>query len=213
MPIVRGFSIWPDRFTGKGILVFRTVLQWLGMKDAAAKRDGVVDLASEISIIQTCVLRARAGNDDASDMRFSRRGDQIRKECTHASVQLPTSVMRLVESAQTFSQRLMDVIAVHCGGVASECYGRAGVRRQTFSKIMSQGGEHVSKRIALQLCIGAKASVDEAEEILKSAGYSFRASSYEDAVFKWCLQNKKFDMLHVNALLAGCGCSPCDLVY
>ena len=118
-----------------------------------------------------------------------------------------------VKRERTFAQRLNELVKRHCDGVPSKCYGCAGVRRQTYSKIISTGGQNVSKRIALQLCIGAHATLREAIDLLESAGYALSKSSYEDAVFRWCLENEVYSMTYLNELLVHCNCKPCELVY
>lgn len=118
-----------------------------------------------------------------------------------------------VKQEKTFAQRLNELVNSRCGGMPSTCYSRAGVRRQTYSKIISTGGGNVTKRIAMQLCIGAHANIREAMELLESAGYAFSKASYEDAVFRWCLENGVYSMTYLNELLVHCNCKPCDLVF
>ncbi len=53
------------------------------------------------------------------------------------------------------------------------------LRRQTYSKIISTGGQNLSKRIALHLCIGAHATLREAVDCVLSIG-GFYCATCED---------------------------------
>jgi hypothetical protein len=54
-------------------------------------------------------------------------------------------------------------------------------------------------------CIGLQLSIDEAELLMKSAGYAFSDTIPEDMVFRYCIQNKIWNLDDVNEILIRCG--------
>lgn len=122
-------------------------------------------------------------------------------------------LIRQAEEAERFGASVLKLIDQKCEGGASECYRRAGVGRQTFSKIVTKTDNQVSKRIAMQLCVGLRLTVEEAEELLSKAGYSFSKSLIEDMVFRWCLEHSVYNILDVSAILVSLKCKPLKLTF
>lgn len=113
-----------------------------------------------------------------------------------------------VDRQRSFGRMLMRYVNEHCGGDATVCYQRAGVSRQLYSQIISNLSKSVTKRTALQLCIGLKLDKEQASLFLSYAGYAFSPSSFEDATFAWCLENGVYSIVDVNTLLVRFGCKP-----
>lgn len=78
----------------------------------------------------------------------------------------------------------------------SDVYNRAGLMKQTFNKIKNKK-VMPKKETAMSLCIGARLSFEEAEELLKTAGYSFSESIAEDMVFRYYLEHKMYNIIEV----------------
>ncbi len=113
-----------------------------------------------------------------------------------------------VSDSFEFRRILMQYVTDRCGGRASECYGRAGVSRQLYSKIISSKDRCAAKRTVMQLCIGLKLSRAEADVFMASAGYAFSRASFEDMSFAFCLEKKAYSVFDLNELLVLGGCKP-----
>ena len=122
-------------------------------------------------------------------------------------------LIRQAEEAERFGASVLKLIDQKCEGGASECYRRAGVGRQTFSKIVTKTDNQVSKRIAMQLCVGLRLTVEESEDLLSKAGYSFSKSLIEDMAFRWCLEHSVYNILDVSAILVSLKCKPLKLTF
>lgn len=122
-------------------------------------------------------------------------------------------LIRQAEEAERFGASVLKLIDQKCEGGASECCRRAGVGRQTFSKIVTKTDNQVSKRIAMQLCVGLRLTVEESEDLLSKAGYSFSKSLIEDMAFRWCLEHSVYNILDVSAILVSLKCKPLKLTF
>lgn len=105
------------------------------------------------------------------------------------------------EKSPPFGIMLARMVKDRCENKASLCYRRAGVSKQTYSRIISQPHSGVNKTIAMRLCIGLKLSFDEAKAFLATAGYAFSDAIYEDRVFSYCLQNAFYNILDVEQMI------------
>ncbi len=80
-------------------------------------------------------------------------------------------------------------------------YERCFVDRRLISKITSQSNYHPSKSTMLALCIGLQLNLQEGEEFLNLAGYSFSNTSKYDLMIKFFLKNEIYDLDTINDLL------------
>ena len=83
------------------------------------------------------------------------------------------SVPNLHAAVLSFSARLLAYVNEKCAGSAPMAYKRAGVSRQVYSRIVASNDAKVDKRTTMLFCIGLQLSIDEAELLMKSAGYAF----------------------------------------
>ena len=83
----------------------------------------------------------------------------------------------------------------------SMIYERCFVDRKLISKITSGSNYHPSKNTMLALCIGLQLSLQEAEEFLSLAGYSFSSGSKFDLIIKFMLENAIYDIDIINEML------------
>ena len=88
-----------------------------------------------------------------------------------------------------------------------ECYKAANVNKQIFSKIRSSAGEtgenvyQPNKNTALSFAVALKLPLDEANELLGKAGYTFSKSNKTDIIVKYCIENHINDIFKVNDIL------------
>lgn len=105
---------------------------------------------------------------------------------------------------ETFSQRLLRMIDER-GMTDSEAYTKAYVDRRHFSKIRKDVDYTPNKKTVLAFTIALELSVDEAKDLLRSAGFALSRSSKTDIIVAYFLQNKIYDMFEINDVLDAYG--------
>ena len=105
----------------------------------------------------------------------------------------------------SFAAQLLTFVREKCDGRGVVAYQRAGVRRNVYSRIVSDDGSQVNKRTALQFCIGLQLGRDDAELLLRSAGYALSGTIPEDIAFAYCIDNAIWNLEDVNEILSRCG--------
>lgn len=105
---------------------------------------------------------------------------------------------------ETFSQRLLRMIDER-GMSDSEVYNKACVDRRHFSKIRKDINYTPNKKTVLAFSIALELSLDEAKDLLNSAGYALSRSSKTDIIVAYFLQNKIYDMFEINDILDAYG--------
>ena len=76
-----------------------------------------------------------------------------------------------------------------------------GMKPDTFSAILRGKYQEVKKDNVLRLCVGLELHVNEAEELLESAGYMFSNSIMKDVVVKAFLWDRIYSVVAINAEL------------
>ena len=105
---------------------------------------------------------------------------------------------------ETFSQRLLRMIDER-GMTDSEAYTKAYVDRRHFSKIRKDVNYVPNKKTDLAFTIALELSLDEAKDLLGSAGFALSRSSKTDIIVAYFLQNKIYDMFEINDVLDAYG--------
>mgnify|MGYP002534754930 CR=1 len=105
---------------------------------------------------------------------------------------------------ETFSQRLLRMIDER-GMTDSEAYAKAYVDRRHFSKIRKDINYVPNKKTVLAFTIALELSLDEAKDLLASAGFALSRSSKTDIIVAYFLQNKIYDMFEINDVLDAYG--------
>lgn len=105
---------------------------------------------------------------------------------------------------ETFSQRLLRMIDER-GMTDSEAYTKAYVDRRHFSKIRKDVNYVPNKKTVLAFTIALELSLDEAKDLLGSAGFALSRSSKTDIIVAYFLQNKIYDMFEINDILDAYG--------
>lgn len=93
---------------------------------------------------------------------------------------------------ETFSQRLLRMIDER-GLTDSQVYTKAYVDRRHFSKIRKDVNYVPNKKTVLAFTIALELSLDEAKDLLDSAGFALSRSSKTDIIVAYFLQNKIYD--------------------
>ena len=105
---------------------------------------------------------------------------------------------------ETFSERLLRMIDER-GLTDSEVYTKAYVDRRHFSKIRKDINYAPNKKTVLAFTIALELSLDEAKDLLRSAGFALSRSSKTDIIVAYFLQNKIYDMFEINDVLYAYG--------
>lgn len=105
---------------------------------------------------------------------------------------------------ETFSQRLIRMIDER-DMTDSEAYTKAYVDRRHFSKIRKDVNYVPNKKTVLAFSIALELSLDEAKDLLASAGFALSRSSKTDIIVAYFLQNKIYDMFEINDVLDAYG--------
>lgn len=105
---------------------------------------------------------------------------------------------------ETFSQRLLRMIDER-GMTDSQVYTKAYVDRRHFSKIRKDVNYVPNKKTVLAFTIALELSLDEAKDLLGSAGFALSRSSKMDIIVAYFLQNKIYDMFEINDVLYAYG--------
>ena len=130
--------------------------------------------------------------------------DKIQKDKS-STMAVDRNIDNLMEQLEeTFSQRLLRMIDER-GMTDSEVYTRAYVDRRHFSKIRKDINYVPNKKTVLAFTIALELSLDEAKNLLASAGFALSRSSKTDIIVAYFLQNKIYDMFEINDALDAYG--------
>ena len=106
---------------------------------------------------------------------------------------------KLDKPKETFSERLLRLID-ESGMTDVEVYKRAGIDRKLFSKIRTDKNYHPKIRVVYAFIFVLRLSLDDARDLLASAGYSISPASKFDLVMEFCIM-EGYDIDTVNGIL------------
>ncbi|MDR1835066.1 MAG: macro domain-containing protein [Fusobacteriaceae bacterium] len=109
------------------------------------------------------------------------------------------SDMNDVELEKPFSTVLLQLIAKK-GKTDAEVYKRANIDRKLFSKIRNPNYTP-GKKTVLALIVALELSPDEAEDLMRRAGFAFSGSILLDVIVKKYIAMKKYDIFEINNIL------------
>lgn len=111
----------------------------------------------------------------------------------------------LKASKLSFAAQLLMFVQTKCGGRGVVAYKRAGVRRNVYSRIVSDDRSRADKRTVLQFCVGLQLCRAEADLLLKGAGYALSETLDEDIAFAYCIDHAIWNLEDINLILSRCG--------
>ena len=106
---------------------------------------------------------------------------------------------KLDKPKETFSERLLRLID-ESGMTDVEAYKRAGIDRKLFSKIRTDKNYHPKIRVVYAFIFVLRLNLDDARDLLASAGYSISPASKFDLVMEFCIM-EGYDIDTVNGIL------------
>lgn len=83
----------------------------------------------------------------------------------------------------------------------SEFYHKCGISRQHFSKMMGRERYIPKKKTVMAMALTLRLSLEDAEELLASAGYTLVKSDKTDIVVRYCIEHQLYDLDDVNEAL------------
>ena len=107
---------------------------------------------------------------------------------------------RLLHMDDTFPVRLMKLMDAR-GMDQVLCYKRANVSKQTWYKILNEASYRPSKPTVLAFAIALSLTRDEADALLRSAGFALSDNRPFDVIIAYALEEGIYDIFRVNELL------------
>ena len=99
-----------------------------------------------------------------------------------------------------FSDMLLRKIR-EAGMTNAECYHRAGIDRQLFSRILSDRHYRPGKRMVFALVMALKMDEEESRELIARAGYAFSRSDKFDLAIEFFIRAGFYDVMKINEYL------------
>lgn len=106
---------------------------------------------------------------------------------------------KLNKADETFSERLLRLIDER-GMTDVEAYKRAGCDRKLFSKIRTDRDYQPKARLVYAFIFALRLNLDEARDLLASAGYTISPARAYDLVMEFCIM-EGYDINTVNGIL------------
>lgn len=101
---------------------------------------------------------------------------------------------------KTFSEKLLEWIVIKKLNEV-DCYKKAGVDRKLFSKIKSNKHYHPSRDTVISFALALQLNLDETDDLLEKAGYSFSCSSSADLIIMFFIEKGIYDPVIINEAL------------
>lgn len=108
---------------------------------------------------------------------------------------------------ETFAEYLLRYMNER-GADPVEVYKRVNLDRRVFSKLRTNRYYKPHKRTLFVIAFGLELNVDEAENLLKRAGYSFSPYDKADIIIKFFFEQNIHNLFTVNEALVDYGCRP-----
>lgn len=107
---------------------------------------------------------------------------------------------------KTFGDTVYEMIAKRRTS-APAVYKASMLRRQDFSRAVDPYAKNISRPIVWQIILGLKCNLEEADELLFSAGYIRRQSDF-DLVMVYFIRHGNYDVMAINDVLYELGLKP-----
>ena len=127
--------------------------------------------------------------------------ERYREEHVYGSSPEALEMFRqMMEQQESFGTKLMRLM-MSKGLDPITVYKKANIDRKLFSKIKSQKDYLPSKRTVMALAIAMELPLDEAQELLREAGFAFSPSILSDVISEYFISHQKYDFDEINAAL------------
>ena len=99
-----------------------------------------------------------------------------------------------------FTETLLKLID-DSGKKDSEIYKKALLSKQHFSKIRNNPNYKPTKPTAIALALALELDLDATKDLIGRAGYALTNSSKFDLIIRYCIENKKYNVVEINTVL------------
>ncbi len=113
-------------------------------------------------------------------------------------------LLKASKKVETFSDKIEKFIKLK-GLTSVQFYKAADIDRKVYSAMRNTPNYQPKKETAIACCFGLKLNLEEAEDLLKSAGYSLSTSIRRDVIIRYCLDLNKFSIFDINEILDAAG--------
>lgn len=173
----RDFEIYPD--------IYKGILNYLEYQ--------LPDYSSRMNRLKCCKI---LGENDADDFTY-----YAPIHTYGSSTSYESDIEILLKSLDdTFAVTLLKLIDKK-GLSDVECYKRANVSKQTWFKIMNEKTYRPSKNTVIAFAIALELTLDEAEILLKTVGFSLSNSNKFDIIIRYFLEREFYDIFVINETL------------
>lgn len=105
-----------------------------------------------------------------------------------------------LQIGETFQERLLRLIDEK-GFTDVQAYKKAGKDKKLFHKIRSNKEYQPSKHTVFAFALALELSMDEAIDLLASAGFAFSPSSRFDLIIRYAIEQKLYDLYKIDCIL------------
>ena len=185
-----------------------------------SSKDGVKYQKKKTPLSDSGVRYSLRSSDD-DDVKYSERktsdssitlGDRYDSSAVASLMQkynLSTTAPSFLKALDgTTNKTFVDTLIVHInkkGMRDSEVYKAAQIDRRLFSKIMSDRQYKPAKDTAIALAIALQLSLDEANDLLSRAGYTFSHSNKKDIIIEYFFREHIYKLDDINQVLFNLG--------
>ena len=149
------------------------------------------------------ILYSRRDSSDVDKFNASKVSNVLKNYSTASNYN--EMLEKLEENVnQTFVERLLYYINAKTMR-DSEVYKAAQVDKRLFSKIVSDREYKPSKDTAIALALALQLSLDEVNDLLSRAGYTFSHSNKRDIIIEFFFREKVYNLFDVNEVLHNLG--------
>lgn len=106
----------------------------------------------------------------------------------------------LTHRREGFTGALLRLIG-KSGMTNAECYNKANISKQLFSKIYSDPHYHPTRPTVFAFAIALKLTLEETEQLLNKAGLAFDLTDDTDKIVCYFIYHKKYDLNEINEVL------------